>query len=78
MKAYYSLSSCYDSDIKMKGRVTMASALPIFTLRVQEELLAKVRAIAEKNKRSANKEIEFVLTSYVADYEKQHGPISVD
>ena len=56
----------------------MASALPVFTLRVQEELLAKVRAIAEKNKRSANKEIEFVLTSYVADYEKQRGPISVD
>lgn len=56
----------------------MASALPVFTLRVQEDLIMKIRAIADKNKRSANKEIEFVLTSYVADYEKQHGPISVE
>lgn len=56
----------------------MASALPVFTLRVQEELLAKIRMIADKNKRSANKEIEFVLTRYVADYEKQNGPINLD
>ena len=56
----------------------MASSLPIFSLRIQEELLSKVRAIADKNKRSANKEIEFVLTSYVEEYEKQNGPISLD
>ena len=62
----------------MKGCVTLASSLPIFTLRIPEELLNKIRYISEQNKRSTNKEIEFVLTQYVADYEKKNEPIKVD
>jgi hypothetical protein len=53
----------------------MPSSLPIFTLRVPEELLNKIRYISEQNKRSANKEIEFALTRYVAEYEKEYGQI---
>ncbi|MBP2660149.1 MAG: Arc-like binding domain protein [Firmicutes bacterium] len=56
----------------------MPSALPIFTLRIPEKLLNKVRFISEQNKRSANKEIEFVLERYVAEYEKDNGKIRND
>jgi len=52
--------------------------LPPFSLRIPEELLHKVRIIAAQNKRSINKEIEFVIERYVADYEKKNGCIKVD
>ena len=36
-----------------------------FTLRIPEELLALVRDEAKKNKRSAGKQIEFILEQWV-------------
>ena len=36
---------------------------PPFSLRVSEDLLDKVKYIAENNKRSANKEIEFAFSA---------------
>jgi len=49
-----------------------------FPLRIPEELIEKIKYIANKHKRSANKEMEYVLHSYVEDWEKNHGKISVD
>lgn len=46
-----------------------------FSLRVSEELIEKIKIVAKINKRSANKEIEFVLESYIRNYEKEHGKI---
>lgn len=43
-----------------------------FSLRISEELLGKVKMIAVKNKRSTNKEIEYVLEQYVKAYEQEH------
>jgi len=43
----------------------MSSQLPKFTLRIPTELLEKVRALAQENGRSVNKEIEYVLKDYV-------------
>ena len=37
-----------------------------FTMRINSELLEKVKVEAEKNKRSTAKQIEFVLEQYVA------------
>lgn len=48
-----------------------------FSLRISEELLEKIKFIASNNKRSANKEIEFILENAVKDYEKQNGEISI-
>ena len=48
-----------------------------FSLRISEELLEKIKFIAANNKRSANKEIEFILENAVKDYEKQNGEISI-
>lgn len=36
-----------------------------FSLRISEELMDNVKELANKNKRSINKEIEYVLTQYV-------------
>ena len=49
-----------------------------FSLRVSEELLSKVKVIAVRNKRSANKEMEYALEQYVRDFEQRHGEISID
>ncbi len=48
-----------------------------FSVRVPEELLEKVKRIAALNKRSANKEVEFILEKYVAGWEAENGPIGV-
>lgn len=56
----------------------MGNYFPPFSLRVSDELLAKIKAIANINKRSANKEIEFVLECYVKDFEKKHGKIEIE
>ena len=39
-----------------------------FSLRISESLLEQIKAIAKVNKRSANKEIEFALEQYAAQY----------
>ena len=49
-----------------------------FSLRISEELLAKIKIIAIQNQRSANKEMAYALERYVAAFEEQHGEIQVD
>lgn len=49
-----------------------------FSLRVTEELLAKIKVIAVRNKRSANKEMEYALERYVEAFEERHGAIQID
>ena len=56
----------------------MANYFTPFSLRVSEELLGKIKRIAAQNKRSANKEIEFVLEQYVREYEKANGPLETE
>ena len=55
----------------------MANYFQPFSLRISEDLLDKVKYIAEKSKRSANKEIEFALEQYVEAYEAEHGKIEL-
>lgn len=56
----------------------MANYYTPFSLRVSENMLEKIKIIAEKNKRSANKEIEFALEKYIYEYEKDHGEVELD
>lgn len=37
-----------------------------FTMRINSDLLEKIKSEAEKNKRSAAKQIEFILEQYIA------------
>lgn len=46
-------------------------------LRIDEELAAKITAIADREKRSFNSEVAFILEQFVQQYERQHGPIHV-
>ena len=39
-----------------------------FSLRISESLLDQIKEIAKANKRSANKEIEYALEQYAAQY----------
>lgn len=48
-----------------------------FSLRISEELMGKIKYIASNNKRSANKEIEFILEQAVKNYEKENGKIEL-
>lgn len=55
----------------------MPSKLPIYTLRVQPDIIEKIKYIAEYNGRSTNKEIEQLLKQHIAAYEKENGTIDV-
>ena len=48
-----------------------------FPLLLEYDLREKLRYIAEKNSRSLNKEIEFLVKKHVEAYEKEHGAIAV-
>lgn len=42
-----------------------------FTIRINTELLNRIKVEAEKNKRSTSKEIEYILEKYVASLPKE-------
>lgn len=56
----------------------MDKKLVRYTLRVDRQLFAKFRYIAEANGRSANKEIEQYLKRCVERYEAANGKIEPD
>lgn len=53
----------------------MSSNLPRYTLRISQDLLDKIRYIADFEGRSANKEIERLIKIHIEDFERLHGQI---
>lgn len=53
----------------------MATNKRVFTLRLEEDNFDKIRHIADKNKRSIAKQIEYLIEQHINDYEREHGPI---
>jgi hypothetical protein len=51
---------------------------PHYALRIPTETMDKLKYIAYRNGRSANKEIEQLILKYIASWEKAHGPILFD
>lgn len=49
-----------------------------FTMRMQPLNFEKIRVISECNKRSIAMQIEFLIEQCIADFEKEHGIISVE
>ena len=43
------------------------------TIRLEYELIEKLKIIAEKEKRSLNMQIEYSLEYFIKEYEKLHG-----
>lgn len=46
-----------------------------YALRLEEKSYQKVKSIAKKQARSVNKQIEFIITQFLADYERVNGKI---
>lgn len=44
-------------------------------LRIDEELAAKITALANQDERSFNSEVAYILKCFVQQYEERHGPI---
>lgn len=47
-------------------------------IRVEEEAWEKLRIIASINKRSINKEIEYLIDQRIREYEEKYGEIEID
>lgn len=50
----------------------------VFSLRLEEETHEKLKYICEKQSRSQNKQMEFIVKQYIADYEKVNGTIELE
>ena len=68
----------YNFDIIMNGVINVGNSYTPFSLRVSEILIGKVKKIAVENKRSINKEIEYVLEQYVKKYETDNSEIELE
>ncbi len=56
----------------------MPSKLPHYALRIPSETMDKLKYIADRSGRSANKEIEQLIIRHIDKWEKVHGPILFD
>lgn len=56
----------------------MASNLPQYSLRISPETMNKLKYIADRSGRSANKEIEQLILNHIEAWERTHGPILFD
>lgn len=56
----------------------MPSNKPIFTLRTDRELLDKLHALSERESRSDNKQLEYILIEYIRMYEEQNGKLNTE
>ena len=77
MNSYNLHTKCYYFDINLGGDNMAGNYFQPFSLRISEELMGKIKYIASNNKRSANKEIEFILEQAVKNYEKENGKIEL-
>ena len=56
----------------------MPSDLPQYTLRISKDTMERLKYIAERSGRSANKEIEQLILAHIETWEREHGPITFD
>lgn len=56
----------------------MPSKLPHYALRIPTQTMDKLKYIAERNGRSANKEIEQLILRHIEEFEKKNGTILFD
>lgn len=56
----------------------MPSKLPIIKANTKQENIEKMRIIAQKNKRSIAKELEFLIEIHIDNFEKENGIIILE
>lgn len=55
--------------------LTLATEKRAFTMRMQHENFEKIKYISEQNKRSIAMQIEYLIESCIAEFEKKNGEI---
>ena len=50
----------------------------VFTLRMENELLNKIKLIADLSKRSTSMQIEYAVEKFIQDYEKVNGELKME
>ena len=56
----------------------MKERLNPYPLRLDPEVMHKLKVVARRNGRSVNKEIEFRMREVIRAYETEHGPIRLE
>lgn len=54
----------------------MPSDLPRITLRMDQEFIDKINKIAERENRSTNQQITYIIKKYIEQYEQENGRIN--
>ncbi len=49
-----------------------------YSLRLDKDIMDKIRAIAEKEDRPLSKQFERIIKEYLDKYEKEHGNITIN
>ena len=49
-----------------------------YSMRIDEEMLEKLRYIAKHEYRSVNKMVMIIIREYVSEFEKRYGRIKID
>lgn len=48
-----------------------------YMMRIDDNLFEKLKAIANDNSRSINKQLEYIIKHYISKYEQEHGEITI-
>lgn len=48
-----------------------------YMMRIDDNLFEKLKAIANDNSRSINKQLEYIVKHYISKYEQEHGEITI-
>ena len=56
----------------------MSNKVSTRSVRLMDDVFLKIKYVGKTTGRSASKQIEQILLSFLADYEKEHGTIHLD
>ena len=56
----------------------MPSKLPVISIRTNEDNIIKIKTIAKMHNRSVSNEMEILLEDYIAQFEREYGPIIIE
>ena len=62
----------------MKRKENAMKSIVSSNIRIEEETWEKLRIIASINKRSINKEIEYLIEQSIKEYEEKHNKIDIN
>ena len=56
----------------------MPSKKPVINFHTDQNIINKMKFIAEQNSRSLSKEVEFLCKLHIKNYETEHGEIKIE